>query len=225
MQRFLKRIIDVVGAISALVVFAPLMFVVALLVRAKLGAPVFYRQDRVGLHEKVFRLWKFRTMTDARDAAGRLLPDGDRLTPFGLRIRRWSLDELPQLFNVLGGSLSLVGPRPLLVRYLPRYTPEQRRRHLIKPGITGLAQVSGRNGLSWDERFALDVQYVDNWSVWLDIRILLRTVLQLFKHSGSGARAGAENPEFWGSLKPPEGGPPALPVEERESLSLHRNLG
>jgi lipopolysaccharide/colanic/teichoic acid biosynthesis glycosyltransferase len=222
MRKLIKSVFDLVGAAIGLVLLSPLFLVLTIWVWMKMGRPVFYRQERVGLNERIFRLWKFRTMTDARDAGGRLLLDEQRLTPLGEFMRRWSLDELPQLFNVIGGTLSLVGPRPLLVRYLPRYTLEQRRRHQVKPGITGLAQVNGRNALSWDERFAYDIQYVDSWSLWLDITILFKTVFMVFDRAGSGARGGAELVEFWGSQRPPDGAPKTEPVEERETIALGR---
>ena len=167
-----KRLFDLALIIAALPLLAPVAAVVALLVRRKLGSPVLFRQERPGLGGKPFVMLKFRTMTDARDAAGELLPDEERTHPFGQMLRRTSLDELPELLNVLKGEMSLVGPRPLLMRYLPRYTPEQYRRHHVLPGITGLAQVSGRNNLPWDEKFALDVHYADHCSLGLDIKIL-----------------------------------------------------
>jgi sugar transferase EpsL len=160
------------------------MLVTAILVRYKLGSPVLFKQQRPGLHGKPFYLYKFRTMTEERDENGELLPDHLRLTPFGQFLRKYSLDELPQLFNVLKGDISLVGPRPLLMEYLELYTPEQARRHEVKPGITGWAQVNGRNAISWEEKFKLDVWYVDNRSFWLDLRILFLTVIKVFKLEG-----------------------------------------
>ncbi|WER49575.1 sugar transferase [Cupriavidus sp. WKF15] len=172
----MKRALDVVIALVALVVLAlPLLIVVAL-VRSKLGSPVFFRQTRAGLNGKPIEVIKFRTMTDERGADGELLPDTERITPFGWVIRRTSIDELPELWCVLKGDMSLVGPRPLLMEYLPFYTAEQARRLLVKPGISGWAQVNGRNSLSWEEKFRLDVWYVDHQSIWLDIRILWRTI-------------------------------------------------
>ena len=160
------------------------MVVTAILVRWKLGSPILFKQQRPGLHGKPFYLYKFRTMTDERDENGELLPDHLRLTPFGQFLRKYSLDELPQLFNVLKGDISLVGPRPLLMEYLELYTPEQARRHEVKPGITGWAQVNGRNAISWEEKFKLDVWYVDNRTFWLDIKILFLTVIKVLKKEG-----------------------------------------
>lgn len=198
-RAFLKRLVDVVGATLALVFFAVPMLVIALLVRWKLGPPVLFRQVRPGLHGRPFVLYKFRTMNDARDADGNLLPDELRLTPFGKWLRSTSLDELPELLNVLKGDMSLVGPRPLRMEYLERYTPEQARRHEVKPGITGWAQVNGRNALSWEEKFKLDVWYVDNWNLWLDLRILLMTVVKVLRREGINAEGHATMPEFTGS--------------------------
>ena len=194
-----KRLFDLALVIPALLVLAPVGAVVALLVRRRLGSPVLFRQERPGLRGKPFVMLKFRTMTDARDAAGELLPDEERKHPFGLLLRRTSLDELPELLNILKGEMSLVGPRPLLMRYLSRYTPEQMRRHDTLPGLTGLAQVSGRNNLSWDDKFALDVQYVDRRSLWLDIRILLLTVRAVTAAEGVSAPSHFSSPEFMGT--------------------------
>jgi len=170
--------------IPALLFLAPFLLALAFLVRLKLGAPVLFRQQRPGLHGKPFTLYKFRTMTDARDAQGALLPDAQRLTPFGRFLRSTSLDELPEFFNVLKGDMSLVGPRPLLMQYLDRYTPEQARRHEVRPGISGWAQVNGRNALTWEEKFALDVWYVDHVSLWLDLKIIALTVWKLLTREG-----------------------------------------
>ncbi len=172
----MKRALDVVIALVALVVLALPLLIVVGLVRSKLGSPVFFRQTRAGLNGKPIEVIKFRTMTDERGADGELLPDTERITPFGWVIRRTSIDELPELWCVLKGDMSLVGPRPLLMEYLPFYTAEQARRLLVKPGISGWAQVNGRNSLSWEEKFKLDVWYVDHQSIWLDIRILWRTI-------------------------------------------------
>ena len=174
---------------------------VALLVRKKLGAPVLFRQTRPGRHGRLFTLLKFRTMSDARDRAGQLLPDAQRLDAFGRWLRATSLDELPELFNVLRGDMSLVGPRPLLVQYLARYTPEQARRHDVRPGITGWAQVHGRNALCWEERFAMDLWYVEHRSLWLDLGILGRTVARVLKREGINAPGVATMPEFLGSTR------------------------
>ena len=194
--RLSKRLFDVVLVLAALPFFAPVLLLVALVVRWKLGAPVFFRQERPGLGGKPFTLLKFRTMTDARDASGELLPDEERIHPFGVMLRRTSLDELPELLNVLKGEMSLVGPRPLLMRYLPRYSAEQNRRHDMLPGITGLAQVNGRNTLSWEDKFVIDVQYVDQWSLWLDIKILFQTMRAVLGADGVSAPAHFSSPEF-----------------------------
>ncbi len=167
-----------------MIVLMPLLLILAILVRFLLGSPVFFKQKRPGLHGQPFLLLKFRTMTDSRDAGGDLLPDSERLTSFGRFLRATSLDELPELFNVLKSDMSLVGPRPLLMQYLERYSPEQSRRHEVRPGITGWAQVNGRNALTWEEKFELDVWYVDNWSLWLDIKILFITVWKILKREG-----------------------------------------
>ena len=180
----LECLFDLALTAPALVVFSPLFGLLALLVRFKLGSPVFFRQMRPGLHGKPFTIFKFRTMTNARDAQGNLLPDAQRLTRFGRFLRSTSLDELPELFNVLRGEMSLVGPRPLLMQYLDLYTPEQARRHEVKPGITGWAQVNGRNAITWEKKFELDVWYVDHRSFWLDIKIILLTVRQVFQRKG-----------------------------------------
>lgn len=194
-----KRIFDLVLVLAALPIVAPVLLVVALLVRWKLGSPVFFRQERPGLGRKPFTMLKFRTMTDARDAGGELLPDPERVHPFGQMLRRTSLDELPELLNVLRGEMSLVGPRPLLMSYLPRYTAEQNRRHDMPPGITGLAQVSGRNCLEWEDKFVIDVQYVDQWSLWLDIKVLFRTVRAVLGADGVSAPEHFSAPEFLGT--------------------------
>lgn len=199
----IKRLFDLALTIPALLLLAPVLLVVALLVRLKLGTPILFRHERPGLGGRPFTLLKFRTMTDARDNTGTLLPDEKRTHPFGQMLRRTSLDELPELLNVLKGDMSLVGPRPLLMEYLSRYTPEQMRRHDMLPGITGLAQVSGRNNLSWEEKFALDVQYVNQRSVWLDIKILLMTVRAVVVAEGVSAPSCFSAPRFMGT--PPTG--------------------
>lgn len=198
-MRLLKRAFDILVAGSALIVFSMPLLLLALLVRVKLGSPVLFRQLRPGLHDKPFRMMKFRTMTEARDANGNLLPDADRLTAFGRFLRATSLDELPELINVLKGDMSLVGPRPLLMAYLDCYTPEQRRRHEVRPGVTGWAQVHGRNAIGWEEKFALDVWYVDNWSFGLDVKILWMTVLSVVRRDGISAGGHATMPEFTGT--------------------------
>jgi sugar transferase EpsL len=194
----IKRVVDIVGASVGIILFAPVMLVVALLVLLTMGRPVLFRQQRPGLRGKPFTLYKFRTMRDARSASGELLPDELRLTTFGKWLRSTSLDELPELFNVLKGEMSLVGPRPLLMEYLPRYSPEQARRHEVKPGITGWAQVNGRNALSWEEKFRLDVWYVDHWNLWLDVKILLLTIWKVLKREGISAEGSATMPMFMG---------------------------
>ena len=195
----LKRAFDLVVSLLALILLSPLLGLLALLVRLRLGAPVLFRQLRPGLHGRPFTLYKFRTMTDARDAQGALLPDAERLTPLGRFLRSTSLDELPELFNVLKGEMSLVGPRPLLMEYLPRYTPEQLRRHEVRPGITGWAQVNGRNALSWEEKFALDVWYVEHHSFWLDLKILVLTTGKIINREGISQPGHATMEEFRGS--------------------------
>lgn len=194
-----KRLFDIVVGGLLLLVFTPLLLVLALLVRLKLGSPVFFRQGRAGLNGREFRMIKFRSMTDGRDAQGNLLPDEERLPRFGKLLRATSLDELPELINVVKGDMSLVGPRPLLTRYLERYTPEQNRRHEVRPGITGWAQVNGRNNLAWEDRFALDVWYVDHRSIWLDLKILWMTALKVVKRSDVAQDGHATMSEFMGS--------------------------
>lgn len=195
----MKRLLDIVVSASMLVLLAPFLILLAALVRSRLGSPVLFRQIRPGRDGRPFMMVKFRTMRDARDAAGNPLPDSERLTPFGGFLRSTSLDELPELFNVLKGDMSLVGPRPLLMEYLPLYSPEQARRHEVRPGVTGWAQVNGRNALSWDEKFALDVWYVDNRSIWLDVKILVLTTYKVLKRSGISAEGEATMPRFTGA--------------------------
>lgn len=192
----LKRAFDLVAVILTAPLWVPLVAILALLVRVKIGTPVLFRQKRPGQGGVIFELTKFRTMTDQRDEHGGLLPDAVRLTAFGRWLRGTSLDELPELFNILKGEMSLVGPRPLLVQYLARYTPEQRRRHDVPPGLTGWAQINGRNALSWEEKFRLDVWYVENRGFWLDLRILFRTVWQVVSRQGISAPGDATMPEF-----------------------------
>lgn len=198
-RRHLKRIFDICIASAALIALAPLLLVIAALVRLSLGTPVLFRQQRPGLHGKPFILLKFRSMTDACDADGNLLPDDQRLTRFGRFLRSSSLDELPELINVIRGEMSLVGPRPLLMEYLDRYTPEQMRRHAVRPGITGWAQVNGRNAISWDQKFALDVWYVDHLSFWLDLHILALTVWRVARREGINQRGCATVAIFQGT--------------------------
>jgi len=197
-RNFFKRVIDCCAAAVGLLVLAPLLVLLAVLVRWRLGSPALFRQQRPGLHGRPFMLVKFRSMTDARDAAGNLLPDAVRLTPFGAFLRKTSLDELPELWNVLKGEMSLVGPRPLLMEYLPLYSQEQARRHAVRPGITGWAQVNGRNALSWPEKFKLDVAYVDGVSLWMDLKTLWLTVRQVVRREGISAQGEATMPRFAG---------------------------
>lgn len=195
---FLKRLMDLVLVLVSAAFWVPVVLVLAVLVRIKLGSPVFFRQRRPGRRTQIFEMVKFRTMTDQRDANGALLPDSVRLTPFGRFLRASSLDELPELWNVLKGEMSLVGPRPLLVQYLERYSPEQARRHEVPPGVTGWAQVNGRNAISWEQKFSLDVWYVDNRNLWLDVKIIGLTLLKVVRRDGISAKGEATMPEFLG---------------------------
>jgi lipopolysaccharide/colanic/teichoic acid biosynthesis glycosyltransferase len=197
-QSMVKRLFDIAVSGLALIVLSPVLAIVAIAVRRKLGRPVLFRQLRPGLHCKPFELIKFRTMHNDEDPHGEPLPDALRMTRSGSFLRSTSLDELPELWNVLKGEMSLVGPRPLLMDYLPLYSPSQLRRHEVRPGVTGLAQVSGRNALSWEERFALDVWYVDNRSFWLDLKILIRTVAKVFQREGINAADSATMEKFGG---------------------------
>jgi len=194
-----KRVFDLTLVLACAPLWCPVLALIAVLVRCKLGSPVLFRQKRPGLRGAVFELLKFRTMSDARDSSGRVLPDAERLTEFGKWLRSTSLDELPELLNVLRGEMSLVGPRPLLVHYLDRYTPEQARRHEVLPGLTGWAQVQGRNAISWEEKFQGDVWYVDHQSLRLDLKILLLTARKVFRREGISAPGDATMPEFTGS--------------------------
>lgn len=180
-QKYIKRFLDIIISAVALVLLSPVLLIVAVLVRVKLGSPVIFHQQRPGYEEKIFGLCKFRTMTEEKDAEGNLLPDADRLTSFGNFLRKTSLDELPELWNILRGDMSLIGPRPLLIKYLPYYTEKEKLRHTVRPGLTGLAQVNGRNFISWDNRLAKDVEYVENLSFLLDVKILFKTVAVVFK--------------------------------------------
>lgn len=199
-ERFFKRPIDILCALAAIVVFSWLYILVAILVRIKLGSPVLFTQDRPGKDEKIFKLYKFRTMTDQRDEKGNLLPDDVRLTRFGKLLRATSLDELPEAFNILKGDMSVIGPRPLLVKYLPLYNEEQRRRHEVRPGLSGYAQVHGRNAVSWEARFEMDVAYVDHITFWGDVKIILDTVLKAFvKREGISSQTAATMEEFKGT--------------------------
>lgn len=199
LQRAIKRAFDLISSATALLLLSPLIAIVAVLVRRKMGAPVFFRQQRPGLYGRPFMLVKFRTMRDAYDAAGKRLPDAERITPLGRFLRSTSLDELPELWNILKGEMSWVGPRPLKMEYLPRYNPEQARRHDVMPGLTGWAQVNGRNAQSWEDRFRLDVYYVDHWSLAFDLRILLRTIRTVIKREGISHQGHETMPAFMGT--------------------------
>lgn len=195
----MKRVFDLIVVLCALLALLPIVIIVALLILIKLGSPIFFSQARPGLNGKIFKIMKFRTMLDCKDRQGNLLPDAQRMTKFGAFLRSTSLDELPSLFNVLKGDMSLVGPRPLLVKYLPLYSQEQARRHNVRPGITGWAQVNGRNAISWEDKFKLDVWYVDNQSFWLDIKILFLTVKKVFVREGISADGHVTIEPFKGS--------------------------
>lgn len=206
-KRYIKRLLDFVLSGIAIVILSPVFLVVSILVRNKLGSPVIFSQERPGMidpktgKEKVFTLYKFRSMTDEKDENGELLPAKDRLTRFGKKLRSTSLDELPELFNILKGEMSLVGPRPLLVKYLPLYNEHQRRRHLVRPGLTGYAQANGRNSLTWEQKFDMDVEYVDKMSFRMDVKIILQTVKAVLKREGIGGKEEVILGEFKGSGK------------------------
>lgn len=195
----LKRLSDIIGALVGLILFAPVFLLLAILIRWQMGAPVFFRQTRPGKDGEPFEMLKFRTMLDATGSDGQPLPDAERLTALGRKLRSSSLDELPELWNVLKGDMSLVGPRPLLTEYLPLYSKEQARRHEVKPGITGWAQINGRNAISWEEKFALDVWYVDNRTLWLDLKIIWLTIRKVLARDGINAQGDATMPKFTGS--------------------------
>jgi sugar transferase EpsL len=194
----LKRFIDLTAALLLLILLTPLLAAITILIANKLGSPVIFKQLRPGLHGRPFYLYKFRTMTDCKDENGNLLPDDIRLKSFGKWLRKYSLDELPQFFNVIKGDLSFVGPRPLLMEYLPLYSPEQARRHKVRPGITGWAQVNGRNAIGWEEKFALDIWYVDNHTLWLDFKILLLTIIKAVRSEGINQEGYSTMPKFKG---------------------------
>lgn len=198
-EKYIKRPIDFCCALIALMVLSPVMLVVAVLVRIKLGTPVIFSQDRPGLHEQIFKMYKFRTMSDERDSEGNLLPDEMRLGRFGRILRSTSLDELPELWNILKGDMSVVGPRPLLVSYLDRYDSHQARRHEVRPGFTGLAQTHGRNAISWEKRFEYDVEYVDHITFWGDMKIILQTVIVVLQRSGINSETSVTMEEFAGN--------------------------
>ena len=199
-SQVVKWVLDRLCAAIALAIFSPVILMVAIAIYIRMGGPIFFCQPRPGKNGRVFNLYKFRTMTNDCDADGNLLPNEQRLIPFGLFLRKTSLDELPQLWNVLKGDMSVIGPRPLLVRYLDRYSPEQARRHDVIPGITGWAQVNGRNSISWDAKFQLDVFYVDNWNLLLDLKILFLTVLKVLKRDGMNKEGDTTIPDFTGLL-------------------------
>lgn len=195
-RKYIKRLLDILLSAIGIIVLSPVMLVTAFLIRIKLGSPVIFRQKRPGKNEKIFEMYKFRSMTDERDKDGKMLPDEMRLTEFGKKLRSTSLDELPELFNILKGDMSIVGPRPLLVKYLPLYSEEQRHRHDVRPGLTGLAQVNGRNAITWEEKFKLDVQYVKRLSLSLDIKILINTIKIVLKREGIHSEGNLTMEEF-----------------------------
>lgn len=198
-RKYIKRLLDIVISLCGIIVLSPVYLILGLLVKKKLGTPVIFIQERPGKNEKIFHLYKFRSMTDEKDAEGNLLPDEVRLTSFGKKLRSTSMDELPELFNILKGDMSLVGPRPLLVRYLPRYNEFQRHRHDVRPGLTGLAQVNGRNAITWEKKFEYDVEYVNKLSFSLDARIFMDTVKAVLRREGISSETSATMEEFMGN--------------------------
>ena len=200
-RRFVKRPMDFLLSLIAIIILSPILIVVALLVRTKLGSPILFKQQRPGLNEKIFMMYKFRTMTDERDKNGELLPDQIRLTKFGKFLRSTSLDELPELFNILKGDMSIIGPRPLLVQYLPLYNNHQKKRHEVRPGLSGLAQISGRNAISWEEKFNLDIEYVDRVGFLIDWKIILLTIKKVFVREGINSETAATMEPFKGTKK------------------------
>lgn len=198
-KNFVKRILDIILSLIALIIFSPLLISTAILVRFKLGSPILFRQARPGKNEKIFHILKFRTMTDEKDKDGNLMPDEIRLTKFGQFLRSTSIDELPELLNILKGDMAVVGPRPLLVQYLDRYNDEQRHRHDVKPGLTGLAQVNGRNGITWEQKFSYDLQYVNNVTFLGDCKIILQTVQKVFQRQGISSATSVTMEEFKGN--------------------------
>ena len=197
--KYIKRILDIISSLLAIIILSPLLAATAVLVKTKLGSPVLFKQERPGKDEKIFTLMKFRTMTDERDENGELLPDEVRLTKFGKFLRSTSIDELPELFNILKGDMSVIGPRPLLVEYIPRYNEHQHRRHEVRPGLSGWAQVNGRNTVSWEDKFDMDVHYVDNYSFAMDVKILFMTVLNVLKKEGISSEPSATMEVFMGT--------------------------
>lgn len=198
-RNFVKRLLDIIISLCGIIILSPLYLVLAILVRVKLGSPILFKQDRPGKDEKIFKLYKFRSMTDAKDEHGNLLPDEERLPSFGKKLRSSSLDELPELFNILKGDMSIIGPRPLLVRYLPRYNEFQKHRHDVRPGLTGLAQTHGRNAITWEKKFEYDVEYVNNLSFKLDVSIFFATVRAVLKREGINSETSATMEEFMGT--------------------------
>ncbi len=195
-KKYIKRLLDIVISSTALIILSPVMLIVAILVRIKFGSPVIFKQERPGKDEKIFKLYKFRSMSDKKDENGKLLPDSERLTKFGKILRATSLDELPELVNILKGEMSLIGPRPLAVCYLPYYNEEEKKRHSVRPGLTGLAQINGRNALNWEERFAYDIEYVENITFINDLKILFKTVYKVFKRDGVVTRGTGKTIDF-----------------------------
>lgn len=198
-ERFIKRALDMILSGIAIIILSPILLIVAILVKTKLGSPVIFKQERPGLNERIFKMYKFRSMTDAKDENGELLPDEERLTSFGKKLRSTSLDELPELFNIFKGDMSIVGPRPLIVSYLPLYNEFQKHRHDVRPGLTGLAQISGRNLLSWKERFEKDISYVENISFTLDMKIIFNTVKSVIKRDGISSNTSETMEDFMGN--------------------------
>lgn len=200
-KKYVKRLLDFGLSLISLIILLPIILIIAILVRIKLGKPIIFKQQRPGKDERIFTLYKFRTMTDEKDESGKLLPDEKRLTKFGKFLRSTSLDELPELINIIKGDMSIVGPRPLLVEYLPLYNKEQKKRHDVRPGLTGLAQINGRNKLSWEEKFKQDVYYIENISLWLDIKIIFKTIKNVIKKDGISEEGIATVRKFEGSDK------------------------
>jgi len=200
-KKYFKRPLDIICSLLAFIILSPVLLITAILVRIKLGSPVIFKQQRPGLNEKIFTLYKFRTMTDKRDEEGNLLPDEQRLTKFGKLLRSTSLDELPELWNILMGDMSIVGPRPLLVQYLPLYNEEQRKRHMVRPGLTGLAQVNGRNSITWEDKFSYDVYYALNPTLLGDLLIVMRTIIKMFNPDGISSETHATMEDFEGTYE------------------------
>lgn len=198
-KKYVKRSLDFILSLTAIVILSPILLIVAIMVRCKLGSPIIFKQQRPGLQERIFCMYKFRTMTDDKDNDGNLLPDELRMTKFGRILRSTSLDELPELFNVLKGDMAIVGPRPLLVQYLPRYNERQHHRHDVRPGFTGLAQVNGRNSISWQEKFEWDIQYVEQLSFIMDIQIIFKTIVVVLKKEGITSKTSVTMEEFYGN--------------------------